>query len=49
VHSDIGGVYPESTLGELSLLTMIDRVQTHTELQFFHELDVSTKGLWRDL
>jgi hypothetical protein len=43
VHSDIGGVYPEGTLGDLSLITMIDRVKTHTKLQFFDELDVSHK------
>jgi uncharacterized protein (DUF2235 family) len=49
VHSDIGGVYPESTLGELSLLTMIDRVRTHTGLQFFRELDVNTEGIRRNV
>ena len=49
VHSDIGGVYPESTLGDLSLLTMIDRVKAHTELNFFSELDVSPEGVRRNL
>jgi uncharacterized protein (DUF2235 family) len=49
VHSDIGGVYSESTLGDLSLLTMIERVKAHTELQFFSELDVNTDALRRNL
>jgi len=49
VHSDIGGVYSESTLGDLSLLTMLDRVKSHTQLEFFSELDVNTEGLRRAL
>ena len=49
VHSDIGGVYPESTLGDLSLITMIERIKAHTELQFFPELDVNIAGLRRNL
>jgi hypothetical protein len=49
VHSDIGGVYSESTLGDLSLLTMLDRVKGHTKLEFFPKLDVNTEELRRAL
>jgi uncharacterized protein (DUF2235 family) len=34
VHSDIGGAYANRTLGNLSLLTMIDRVLARTSLNF---------------
>jgi uncharacterized protein (DUF2235 family) len=37
VHSDVGGTYAAGTLGDLSLLTMIDRVKTHTQLEFHDE------------
>ena len=34
VHSDLGGAYPSRFLGNISLLTMIDRVIAKTELAF---------------
>jgi hypothetical protein len=34
VHSDVGGAYDKRHLGNLALLTMVDRVIAHTELSF---------------
>jgi uncharacterized protein (DUF2235 family) len=41
VHSDVGGAYSERYLGDLSLITMIDRVIHNTKLRFKLEKCVS--------
>ena len=33
-HSDVGGVYRETILGEIALLTMVDRITAKTSLRF---------------
>ncbi len=34
VHSDVGGAYEHRILGDVSLITMIDRVKAKTKLKF---------------
>jgi uncharacterized protein (DUF2235 family) len=34
VHSDVGGAYEHRTLGDIALITMIDRVKAKTDLSF---------------
>jgi Uncharacterized alpha/beta hydrolase domain (DUF2235) len=50
VHSDIGGVYKENYFGQISLMTMIDRISKYTNLTFYNNyIDVKITDMIRKI